>query len=516
MSNLEEWASEKLTSFLGLDRETLEGQIIPYLLSFDNESGLAKHLEELLGVNDGSTTFIEEFIAKRFPPQKQITTTQQTRVLKTHQFPTPAKQNRQKDSRSSSPQPNKNDSQEAWQRDKNAYMKSKDDDEDYFAGSKKSKTKNLTQINKENPTTTDSSASKPPLPPPNLDQQDLSISSNFLQSSRPTTPNSISSTSRPSTPTITSSKKKASNKSAKKKLTDLEKTMKDLEKDQSSDSKRVPCSCQATKHPLLEVAPNCLNCGKIICTFEGVGPCTFCGSPVISREQQLEIAREVRKLKNTTSQQQKSMKKKKAGGGSVPYAAKVSGNFAAVTASGGWVELGHNEEDEKIQDQIREERRRAAEMHKEKLLDYDRTSAKRSIIIDQAADFTLPADRPNLWLNEKEQAELQKKQESNLRKIQKKSYEKRRVYSLKEVNGRHVLVEEVPPNLEFIPEFINSKSKTAKSKDSAAQKNNEKIEVSNKKKTPRVQDIDEYFKDTAMFSGGTEVNLVDNVEPECG
>ncbi|CAG8506181.1 13165_t:CDS:2 [Ambispora gerdemannii] len=486
MSNFAEWASEKLSSFheLELDRETLEAQIIPYLLSFDDKSDLAKHLQELLGVSGDRTTFIEEFIAKRFPPQKQITATfPQTRVLQTHQFPTPVTQsrnapssstrvNRQENSRSSSPQPNKDDSQEAWKKDKNVYIKKKDE-EDYFVGSKKSKqSKNLPQVNNENPTTTDSSVSKPPLPPPNPDQQQQHLSA--WKSTKST-----------------------------KKLMDLEKAIKDLENDQRNETKRVPCHCQATKHPLLEVAPNCLSCGKIICTFEGIGPCTFCGNPVISREQQLEIARDVKK--NATSQQQKSTKKKKVGGGgSIPYAAKVSGNFAAATANGGgWVELGYNEEDEKIQNQIREERRRAAEMHKEKLLEYDRTSAKRSTIIDQAADFTLPADRPNQWLNEQEQTELQKKQKSNLRKIQKKSYGKRKVYSLKE--------------LEYTPEFINLKSKSSKNKKgSTAQEHDEKAEKSNTKKTTRVQDIDEYFKDATIFSGRTDENLVDDAEPECG
>ena len=47
---------------------------------------------------------------------------------------------------------------------------------------------------------------------------------------------------------------------------------------------RRKCSCMATRHELLQAAPNCLNCGKIICVKEGLGPCTFCGKPC-SQEQ---------------------------------------------------------------------------------------------------------------------------------------------------------------------------------------------------------------------------------------
>eukprot|EP01117_Protostelium_nocturnum_P014890 TRINITY_DN5717_c0_g1_i1.p1 TRINITY_DN5717_c0_g1~~TRINITY_DN5717_c0_g1_i1.p1 ORF type:complete len:252 (+),score=106.82 TRINITY_DN5717_c0_g1_i1:162-917(+) len=34
------------------------------------------------------------------------------------------------------------------------------------------------------------------------------------------------------------------------------------------------CNCQAVRHPLIG---NCISCGKIICELEGFGPCTFCG-----------------------------------------------------------------------------------------------------------------------------------------------------------------------------------------------------------------------------------------------
>ena len=55
------------------------------------------------------------------------------------------------------------------------------------------------------------------------------------------------------------------------------------------------CNCMATRHPLLDIAPNCTKCGKIICVKEGLGPCTYCGSALLSGE---DIAKVLRVLKD--------------------------------------------------------------------------------------------------------------------------------------------------------------------------------------------------------------------------
>jgi hypothetical protein len=68
-----------------------------------------------------------------------------------------------------------------------------------------------------------------------------------------------------------------------------------LASDSPADTKKRNCNCMATRHPLLDMAPNCLSCGKVICLKQGLGPCTSCGSPIISNE---EIAKVLRILKN--------------------------------------------------------------------------------------------------------------------------------------------------------------------------------------------------------------------------
>src|SRR6202012_2793840 len=62
-----------------------------------------------------------------------------------------------------------------------------------------------------------------------------------------------------------------------------------------AEEEKRKCNCMATRHPLLDIAPNCLNCGKIICVKQGFGPCTFCGSPLLSTD---EIAKVLRVLKD--------------------------------------------------------------------------------------------------------------------------------------------------------------------------------------------------------------------------
>ena len=62
----------------------------------------------------------------------------------------------------------------------------------------------------------------------------------------------------------------------------------------ASDTEREQarqCDCMATRHPLLSVAPNCLRCGKIICIKQGLGPCTFCGTPLLPPDELQKVLR---------------------------------------------------------------------------------------------------------------------------------------------------------------------------------------------------------------------------------
>jgi hypothetical protein len=63
----------------------------------------------------------------------------------------------------------------------------------------------------------------------------------------------------------------------------------------AAENEKRKCNCMATRHPLLDIAPNCLNCGQIICVKQGLGPCTFCGNALLSAD---EISKVLRVLKD--------------------------------------------------------------------------------------------------------------------------------------------------------------------------------------------------------------------------
>lgn len=124
-----------------------------------------------------------------------------------------------------------------------------------------------------------------------------------------------------------------------------------------SQAYRIPCNCQAREHPLVN---NCIRCGKIVCAQEGPGACLFCGSPVLS--------------KNATP-----------------------------------------EEIQRVQDSVRDNKMNArereglqkAEEHKNKLLEYERNSTKRTLVYDDQVDyFDL-----NKWTTPQEKEEIQRRLE---------------------------------------------------------------------------------------------------------
>ena len=99
------------------------------------------------------------------------------------------------------------------------------------------------------------------------------------------------------------------------------------------------CDCNARRHDLLY---NCLSCGKVICAQEGPGPCLFCGNDPDTE----------------------------------------NGHAVADAATAASAQL-------------------AAE-RKERLLEFDRTAAKRTTVIDDQADYFLHAS-DDAWLSRDEQ-----------------------------------------------------------------------------------------------------------------
>ncbi|KAI9483757.1 MAG: putative zinc finger motif, C2HC5-type-domain-containing protein [Benjaminiella poitrasii] len=260
--SFESWAIDKLSVFLGFDPETLQTQILPYILSTSSSDALTERLMDMLGTGDDALAFIRQFVQRRFTPEPKkqsltpLTSSSSSKapiVTKEKAPSAPIALDNTTDTSFPSLPSNQQSYETMWPANISVHQKSNDD---YIAGLRKSKrSKNRSQ---QSTTAKELRAAAFPSPEPKKENR----------------------------------KKKES----KNKEMSFEEALKELDiKSFELDINRKICNCQATKHPLLTVAPNCLSCGRIICVEEGVGPCVFCGSPLLSTEQQTALIEEAKK-----------------------------------------------------------------------------------------------------------------------------------------------------------------------------------------------------------------------------
>lgn len=126
------------------------------------------------------------------------------------------------------------------------------------------------------------------------------------------------------------------------------------------------CNCQASQHKLVN---NCLSCGRIVCEQEGSGPCLFCGELVCTNEEQQILKTSGKKSDNLL----KTLKEK--GGG--------------------------------------ESLKKALEQ-RDRLLEYDRNSEKRTTVIDDELDYF---EENSVWHSDEQRATFERlRQEMHERK----------------------------------------------------------------------------------------------------
>ncbi|KPJ03219.1 Activating signal cointegrator 1 [Papilio xuthus] len=124
---------------------------------------------------------------------------------------------------------------------------------------------------------------------------------------------------------------------------------------------RHHCDCQASKHELIN---NCLQCGRVVCKQEGSGPCLFCGNLVCTPEEQKEINAKTK------------------------ASAKLVESLMERNRPKGW---------------------EAAVSHRNRLLEYDRTSERRTRVTDDDSDYFSAS---SVWLSAAERDKLTKYQQS--------------------------------------------------------------------------------------------------------
>ncbi|KAL1841093.1 hypothetical protein VTJ49DRAFT_7424 [Mycothermus thermophilus] len=179
------------------------------------------------------------------------------------------------------------------------------------------------------------------------------------------------------------------------------------------------CNCVAARHPLLEAAPNCLRCGKVICVKEGLGPCTFCGSPLLTPAEVRDMIKELRAERG----REKMARDREANAkGAKPY--RRPG----------------------VDDNSRDDLTVAEAMalqHRDKLLAFQAQNAKRTTVRDEAADFDpTAADPGGRWASAEERALALKRQQKLLREMEwnaKPEWEKKQQVVSIDLSGKKVL-----------------------------------------------------------------------------
>lgn len=314
-NKLETWALPRLQQLLDLDEESLK-QVITYADSLSGESA-AEHLKNLLGDGAKSLDFISGFNLVRRQQQQQQ---QQQQIPPPSSAPASA---------STSTSANSNRPHAKGKKKANihalpprqveghgntagAYQKRSEED-DYLARPARQRHKDqvadnlalrqsrpdATQLplitDSAKPTTLPITAKPPPSASGPLISDSLSSRKNAT-----TTKGAMASsrTASPAAKTKINISGGTAMHGASTALTDLDSAIRSLEVQtnpsltpSAEDDLRRKCNCMATRHPLLDMAPNCLNCGKIICVKEGLAPCTFCKSPLLDQEDVLRVLR---------------------------------------------------------------------------------------------------------------------------------------------------------------------------------------------------------------------------------
>ena len=178
------------------------------------------------------------------------------------------------------------------------------------------------------------------------------------------------------------------------------------------------CNCVATRHPLLEAAPNCVSCGKVICIKEGLGPCTFCGQPLLSPA---EVQNMIRELKAERGREKMALdreahKRADVGGTPRPFVRPMV-----------------DKEDLTVAEAM-------ALQHRDRLLGFQAQNAKRTTVRDEAADFDV-TDAGGMWASPEERALALKRQQKLLREMEWNAlpeYEKRQQVVSIDLSGRKV------------------------------------------------------------------------------
>jgi hypothetical protein len=427
------WALPQLSKLLPLDEESLK-QVISYTDSLSNREA-ADHLQNLLGDSPQALEFITSFNNRR-KPKAGANSTQNASSNDSSEVPKAKPRKKKQSGLGKLPPPRQPDD---FGNVLGAYRKR--DEEDYMAGSSKLKaTKGNAFGLSDAPdavqkprTATSSGAATPksrgisPAPPPS--KLPPSAAGQLISEAKP----SKNSSSKPKAKVSLAGGTPMHGASTA--LNDLESAIRALEIQTNpslatQDSKKRKCNCMATRHPLLDAAPNCLNCGKIICVKEGLGPCTFCNTPLLSAN---EIQSMVRVLRDERGKEKMAANNASQKRPDVSLAPRPFSTPRATTPVSSNPASDVESESERLA---------KAKQHRDKLLAYQAQNAKRTQVHDEAADFETTTAGLSMWASPQERAMQLKRQQKALREQEwnaRPEYEKRKVVASIDLAGGRIV-----------------------------------------------------------------------------
>ncbi|KAH0536900.1 hypothetical protein FGG08_006271 [Glutinoglossum americanum] len=431
--DLQSWAVPRLRRLLPLDEDSLK-QVVDYAATLPKEA-VGDHFKELLGESSQALEFITAFNA-RLPPSSSPSPITAAPDVNVPRAPRNTKKKKQPLNKFPSParKPNEGTAYESVDNAARSYIKT--DEEEIYAGpgrSAKMPRKSALAEALQVPTSKDASSSassrdvspgpaRAKLPPG-------SQGSLISDVPKPRKKNASGSGSTSSTAPQAQKVRIAGGTpmhGQSSTTNDLDSAIRALEiqtnpvlnsKSVSKDDvAKRKCNCMAARHPLLAAAPNCLNCGKIICVKEGLGPCTFCGKPLLSGDEIQSMVQILREERGREKMEANNASHKRAEVSKTPraFAPRPEVSTPATSES-------ERENDGKLA---------AAKQHRDKLLGYQATSARRTRIIDESADFEVPSAGQSMWATPQERALQLKRQQKVLREQEwraKPEWEKRRV-----------------------------------------------------------------------------------------
>ncbi|KAF8540232.1 hypothetical protein BDD12DRAFT_834358 [Trichophaea hybrida] len=443
LASLQSWAVPRLQPLIDYlsDEDLL--QTVSYAASLSSPSEVADHFKNLLGESAESLTFISNFNSHLFSPAPSQTPIPRTSSPANADTTHPRTQKRGK--KGGKPSIHKfaqaprlaNDGQEALFANPQGVYNKKDEDikDEYYTGPSRKPTPKLEKQKQPAVEVSSSSSSSKPTSTPSL-----TSTSSYAAVSKP--PGKLVSD-------ALAPKKQQQQKQEKyiytttggtpmrgatAELTDLESALRALEisTNPTLNTTRRLCPCQGMIHEVLQAAPNCLSCGKIICLQEGLGPCTFCQTPLLSSDEVQDMVRSLRE---------------EAGREKMAISATLNKRVDVAKTPRG-------DGDQSLQ---------KAKEHRDRLLGFQATSAQRTKIIDQAADFETPmsAGGLNQWATPSERALQLKRQQKTMRMMDwhaKDAYEKRQMVASIDLKGKRVVKEmrtiETPEGSESEEEIV--------------------------------------------------------------